>query len=406
MPTCAVTQLFQRERTGDRRFSSNTKHHRARALQVSVEKSVESVHRGGVTWLDLDGIEHRWLLSAAADASVAAYDIQEGRQETNAGLGERVEGRTEHIAAFKLDRSNAESHKYTITSVCWYPIDTGMFVTGSFDQEIKVWDTNSLVPVCTFGLPDRVFALDMSRVAAVHCLIAVGSAEPQVKLCDLASGAFTHSLVGHRDAIWALHWSLTSEWHLFTSAADGQVRLWDIRTSGCIHVFDQHDTNAASSTRQTWEQPLEGIVGQNRPAQHRQAHEGAVTAVVPTPDGLYCLTAGTDSRIRLWDLSDNSNTLVNFPSPFNRSKKGRQVAVSNDAPLVFHPSGSVIQAFHLHEGSLQKLLRGHIDTVNACCYNPVAQELLTGSNDCQIMVWSPPGDAMDDAHDCWSDDFE
>lgn len=141
------------------------------------------MHRGGVTWLDLDGIEHRWLLSAAADASVAAYDIQargltamltpsglllrpevlllstilyymlggttggvyaakrcmqEGRQETNAGLGERVEGRTEHIAAFKLDRSNAESHKYTITSVCWYPIDTGMFVTGSFDQEIKV----------------------------------------------------------------------------------------------------------------------------------------------------------------------------------------------------------------------------------------------------------------------------
>ena len=44
-----------------------------------------------------------------------------------------------------------------------------------------------------------------------------------MKLCDLASGAFTHSLVGHRDAIWALHWSLTSEWHLFTSAADGQV---------------------------------------------------------------------------------------------------------------------------------------------------------------------------------------
>lgn len=46
----------------------------------------------------------------------------------------------------------------------------------------------------------------------------------QVKLCDLASGAFTHSLVGHKEAVWALHWSLTSEWHLFTSAADGQVR--------------------------------------------------------------------------------------------------------------------------------------------------------------------------------------
>ena len=39
-----------------------------------------------------------------------------------------------------------------------------------------------------------------------------------------------------------------------------------------------------------------------RPAQHRAAHEGAVTAVAPTPDGLRCLTAGTDSRLRLWDL--------------------------------------------------------------------------------------------------------
>ena len=34
-----------------------------------------------------------------------------------------------------------------------------------------------------------------------------------------------------------------------------QVRLWDIRTSGCIHVFDQHDTNAASSIRQDWSAP-------------------------------------------------------------------------------------------------------------------------------------------------------
>ncbi len=30
-----------------------------------------------------------------------------------------------------------------------------------------------------------------------------------------------------------------------------QVRMWDIRTSGCIHVFDQHDTHAGSSSRQS-----------------------------------------------------------------------------------------------------------------------------------------------------------
>ena len=30
-----------------------------------------------------------------------------------------------------------------------------------------------------------------------------------------------------------------------------QVWMWDIRTSGCIHVFDQHDTHAGSSSRQS-----------------------------------------------------------------------------------------------------------------------------------------------------------
>ncbi len=43
-----------------------------------------------------------------------------------------------------------------------------------------MWDTNALVAACSFALPERVFALGMSHVAAVHCLVAVGSGDPQV----------------------------------------------------------------------------------------------------------------------------------------------------------------------------------------------------------------------------------
>jgi hypothetical protein len=49
---------------------------RLQDVQVSAEKSVESVHKGGITWLELDSVEHRFLLAAAADASIAAYDVQ------------------------------------------------------------------------------------------------------------------------------------------------------------------------------------------------------------------------------------------------------------------------------------------------------------------------------------------
>ena len=53
--------------------------------------------------------------------------------------------------------------------------------------------------------------------------MAAGAEDPAVRLCDPASGGFTHVLAGHRGAVWALAWSRTSEWHLATGAADGQV---------------------------------------------------------------------------------------------------------------------------------------------------------------------------------------
>lgn len=49
----------------------------------------------------------------------------------------------------------------------------------------------------------------------------------------------------HRHSV---HPSLTPEHAL------GQVRMWDIRTSGCVRVLDQHDTSAART--QCAPQPL------------------------------------------------------------------------------------------------------------------------------------------------------
>ena len=66
------------------------------------------------------------------------------------GRDKRLHGHIEHAAAFKLDRSNPDSHKYSVTAACWYPIDTGMFVTGSFDQEIKV---GAVLPCMCTELP-------------------------------------------------------------------------------------------------------------------------------------------------------------------------------------------------------------------------------------------------------------
>jgi len=55
---------------------------RASCLEFSREKVINSAHNGGVTWLDLDCVEERYLLAGAADGSVAAYDVQACPQRT------------------------------------------------------------------------------------------------------------------------------------------------------------------------------------------------------------------------------------------------------------------------------------------------------------------------------------
>lgn len=50
-------------------------------------------------------------------------------------------------------------------------------------------------------MPGKVHRTAMSSIATTHMLIAAGSTDVQVRLCDIASGAFTHTLSGHRGEV-------------------------------------------------------------------------------------------------------------------------------------------------------------------------------------------------------------
>lgn len=91
------------------------------------------------TWgWQIDPAESRYLLAGAANGSVGAYDTQ---QETSF---DPVLNISKHEALFTVDKSIPQGHRFSVSSVQWYPIDTGLFVTGSFDKNINLWDTNTL----------------------------------------------------------------------------------------------------------------------------------------------------------------------------------------------------------------------------------------------------------------------
>lgn len=420
-------------------FSRRLRSRRISSLHLSNFKEFVSPHRGGINSLQVDLTEGRYLLSAASDASVAVFDVQRASELEVGGSVARYK------SLFVIDKQHQQGHKYAISSATWYPIDTGLFITGSYDHHINVWDTNTTQVVMNFKMPGKVYKTAMSPIATSHMLIASGTEDVQVRLCDIASGAFAHTLSGHRDGVMAVEWSTSSEWVLMTGGCDGAIRYWDIRRAGCFLVLDQAKTQLGTrqpllehsvaekaaiskpmgqslSTKNRGEQkkvssgngaklsaisrmasqPKGGYGKQRRhpgmmsSQDHATAHYGSVTGLKATEDGMYLLSAGSDSRLRLWDMESGCNTLVNFETVRLQNSKGIQLAVAQDSSLVFVPCMTSVKAFDLWSGNTSATFRAHYDSVNSCWFSVQDQELYTGGNDRQILVWSSSDLCPDD----------
>ncbi|XP_057974174.1 WD repeat-containing protein ATCSA-1-like [Malania oleifera] len=414
-------------------FANRIRSNRLSSLHLSNYKEIISPHRGSINSLQVDLTDGRYLLSGASDASAAVYDVQRASDFDGDGLVAK------HKCIFSVDKRHEYGHKYAISSAIWYPIDTGLFITGSYDHYVNVWDTNTTQVVMNFKMPGKVYRTAMSSLATSHMLIATGTEDVQVRLCDISSGAFAHTLSGHRDGVMTVEWSTSSEWILMTGGCDGAIRFWDIRRAGCFLVLDQSHSQLGRrppllerSAMNKVSASKSSLAGQNSSVKQQAlqrkiangngsksssncripnrakgsvrrrlhpgmlssqdratAHYGAVTGLRVTEDGMYLLSAGSDSRLRLWDIESGCNTLVNFETVRLQASKAIQLATTQDSALVFVPCMTSVKAFEMWSGRTSMTFRGHYEHVNCCWYSSQEQELYTGGNDRQILVWSP-----------------
>ena len=91
---------------------------------------------GGANWLALDTLDQRYLL-VATHLAVAAYDTAASSSTTKPASNSHAPA-SEHSPMFKLDRAHAGFHKYVTNCAIWYPVDTGLFVSASHDNTVKV----------------------------------------------------------------------------------------------------------------------------------------------------------------------------------------------------------------------------------------------------------------------------
>lgn len=295
-------------------------------------------------------------------------------------------------------------HKYGVSGVSWWPFDSGLFVTSSFDGTVKVWDSNNAEDgeVYAFDMEHRVYSFDISRTGD-HSLIATATQHPLIRLLDLRTTSSSHTLKGHKfGSVQSVKWSPTKPHLLASGGSDGSVRLWDIRRAdACIASLDLNQSQPNKTPDKDYLT--------HTPLVDRRAHRAAVNGLQWLPQGDYLVTAGCDEAIRLWDLeveTEERNSLVNYgPLVRNQYPQALYMCLSPtedlNLPYLFFPSDNgQILVFDVMSGSLVKSLDrpflgddASVGIARTACITPRGNQTLefySGSLDGRITKWAPP----------------
>ncbi|XP_045157831.2 DNA excision repair protein ERCC-8-like [Mercenaria mercenaria] len=335
-------------------------------LGLSENKDFERLFAGNINTLDVDLIERRYLLAGGADGFIIIYDICNTTGE--------VKYTCPSVGSIALN--NRHRHKFSVETVLWYPLDTGMFTSSGTDKLLKIWDTNRLKPADQYEFSGVVCNHHMSPIATKHCLIAVATQSSSVKLVDLKSGSSTHSLKGHNKGVFNVKWSPYHEFILASAGADNKIFLWDIRNAkGSLLDFDQYNGKPPKNTIID-----NGVTAHSRP----------VTGLQFSADGLHLVSCGLDNKVQVWCTRTGRNMNLKISVP-NSGTRTAQFAISQGSTpdLIFMPNGKSIDAYDICTGERQYTLHGHFRQVNCCYYHPDFHELYSGGGDRNILVWGP-----------------
>jgi WD40 repeat protein len=175
----------------------------------------------------------------------------------------------------KLLRSLSGIHQQheEIPAVAISP-DTSQILTGSTDNSLMLWDTESGKPAWTEPLK---FSRNVWAVAFVTNDTAVvgtekyRSEQPELALWNLATRTTMKSFPGHSDAVYAIAMSPDRK-TMLSGSADRSVVLWDIATATILRRF--------------------------------RGHSGPVWAVACDPQNETVLSGSEDKTVRLWDTQE------------------------------------------------------------------------------------------------------
>jgi WD40 repeat protein len=215
----------------------------------------------------------------------------------------------------------------------------------------------------------------------------------------------SHKLQGHTRYVFSLAFSSSGQEQLLASGSvDGTVRLWDMRTMECMAVLKGHtgyvhsvafspDGRLLASASGDCTVRLWVVVELKEkaasPVHVLQGHTYWVYSVSFSPDGRQLASGGSyDNSVRLWSMPEG------VPGPvLQHAGSVRCVAFSCSNLLASGGSDGIVRLWDVSGISQQQQkpmreLRGHSSTISSMAFSPDGSQLVSGSWDKNLRLWS------------------
>ncbi|KAJ3343298.1 SCF ubiquitin ligase complex subunit cdc4 [Entophlyctis luteolus] len=206
----------------------------------------------------------------------------------------------------------------------------------------------------------RATALMLSH--AYSLILTKLSDDQSIHIYDTSSGRLRRKLVGHDGGVWALQYWGTA---LVSGSTDRTVRVWDMDTGLCTHLFEGH----TSTVRCLMIVPPTKIATYPFGTNGRSGGVGFEPAFEPSQPLI--VTGSRDATLRVWRL----------PNP-----KSGSFHVPNGAAGCVQVHGGNNSYDSVDENPyFMHVLAGHTNSVRAMAGH--GRVLVSGSYDCTVRVW-------------------
>lgn len=268
--------------------------------------------------------------------------------------------------------------------------------------------------------------------SSADCSVIIWEVKLDGRLC------LKHRLSGHEESVSFISWAPDDN-HLLTCGAEEVVRLWDVNSGECIHIYEKNGLGlitcgwapdgkkifcgVSDKSISMWD--LEGkelecwkghritrmadlgitsdgkymisvskhnmilLFGLESKAEQIIIEEEVITSFVISADNRYLLVSLWNEEIHLWSIEGNVKLLAIYKG--HKLKRFVVRSCFGGLDQGFIASGSEdSQVYIWHRCSQQILakLAGHTGTVNCVSWNPANPHMLaSGSDDRTIRIW-------------------